>query len=78
MSGIPPRTPPPAPDLKLLAALYALEASAWLAVVASYGSGARTLLTFPSGAVFLVASLAALAAFVVIVRRYRAPGARRT
>jgi hypothetical protein len=35
MSGAPARAPLPAPDLMLLAALYVLEASAWLAVVAS-------------------------------------------
>ena len=72
MSGAPARAPLPAPDLKLLAALYVLEASAWLAVVASYGSGARALLAFPTGVVFLVACLATLAASVIIVRRYRA------
>ena len=77
MSGAPARAPLPAPDLTLLAALYVLEASAWLAVVASYGSGARALLAFPTGIVFLVACLATLAAFVIIVRRYRARPARR-
>ena len=48
MSGAATRAPLPAPDLTLLAALYGLEASAWLAVVASYGSGARALLAFPT------------------------------
>jgi len=74
------RAPLPTPDLKLLAALYVLEASAWLAVVASYGSGARALLgssSGPNGVIFLVACLATLAAAIVIVRRYRAPGAPR-
>jgi hypothetical protein len=37
MSGAAARVTLPAPDLKLLAALYVLEASAWLALVASYG-----------------------------------------
>jgi len=77
MSGAPARAPLPAPDLTLLAALYVLEASAWLAVVASYGSGARALLAFPTGIIFLVACVATLAAFVIIVRRYRTPGAPR-
>ena len=80
MSGTPARATGPAPDLKLLAALYALEASVWLAVVASYGSGARVLLALPprlSSLVFLGAGLAALAALVIVVRRYRAPGAPR-
>lgn len=77
MSGAPTRALLPAPDLMLLAALYLLEASAWLAVVASYGSGARALLAFPTGIVFLAACLAALAAFAVIVRSYRSPGAPR-
>ena len=75
MSGAPARMPRPAPDLKLLTALYVLEASAWLAVVASYGSGARALLALspgPTGIVLLVACLAALAAAVIIVRSYRA------
>ena len=72
MSGAAARAPLPTPDLTLLAALYVLEASAWLAVVASYGSGARALLVFPTGVVFLVACLATLAASVIIVRRYRA------
>jgi len=77
MSGPPAPGALPAPDLKLLGALYGLEISAWLAVIASYTSGARGRLTFPpapTSIVFLVASLAALAAFVVVVRRYRAPG----
>jgi hypothetical protein len=80
MSDIPARAPRPAPDLPLLASLYVLEAAAWLAVIASYKTPVRSLLTFPpraSGVVFLVAGLTLLSAAAVLVRRYRAGGRRR-
>lgn len=80
MSDARARAPRPVPDLPLLASLYVLEAAAWLAVIASYKTPVRSLLTFApraSTGVFLVACLACLAAAAVIVLRYRAGGPHR-
>ncbi len=64
----------PAPDLPLLGALYVLEASVWLAIVASYKAGGTALPALPggvSGLVFLVACVVGLMTAVVIARRHR-------
>ncbi len=75
MSEAPGRPSIPGPDLPALVALYVLEASAWLAVIASYKTPLRTLLAIPpgpSGVVFLVACLVLLSAAFVIALRFRA------
>src|SRR5262245_49088898 len=64
----------PSPDLPLLAALHVVEASVWLAIVASYKAGGAALPALPggvSGLVFLFACVVGLLAAVVIVRRHR-------
>lgn len=65
--------PAVAPDLLVLVALYALEAAAWVAVIASYKRPLRSLIATPSvdTAVFGGACLVLLGALVVIARRYR-------
>jgi hypothetical protein len=66
--------PVPRPDVPLLISLYVLEASALVALVASYKKGARSVLASlpsPSGVIFLVAGLALLSAAAIGVWRYR-------
>ncbi|MGH7332561.1 MAG: hypothetical protein ACREKS_07385, partial [Candidatus Rokuibacteriota bacterium] len=60
-----------APDVPLLAALYVLEASALLLVIASHKRDARPFAALP-----LVAGLALLLAAAVIVQRYRTRAGR--